>query len=171
MEHGVQGCVLAPPPCSTYSSRRLYTWYKRFSRRTKTSWTPWCTLEENGGGGAGGSNHRRTRPSDVAIVRAAEEDDGRDRGHVRSVWLHHIEGQTLDPVFAHEGDAGGHRHIQRRGSRPGIQPNERVRIPRGERQPQCRPVYRGRSTRTQRMVQLPEVHPRTVRPTERSPRA
>ena len=28
-----------------------------------------------------------------------------------------------------------------------------------------------RSAHTQRMVQLPEVHPRTVRPTERSPRA
>ena len=27
------------------------------------------------------------------------------------------------------------------------------------------------AARTQRMVQLPEVHPRTVRPTERSPRA
>ena len=35
-------------------------------------------------------------------------------------------------------------------------------IPRGKR---------GRPARTQRMVQLPEVHPRTVRPTERSPRA
>ena len=63
------------------------------------------------------------------------------------------------------------RHIQRRGSGPGIQPDERVCIPRGKRQPQCRPVHRGRPAHTQRMVQLPEVHPRTVRPTERSPRA
>ena len=31
--------------------------------------------------------------------------------------------------------------------------------------------HRGRPARTQRMVQLPEVHPRTVRQTERSPRA
>ena len=53
----------------------------------------------------------------------------------------------------------------------GVQPDERVCIPRGERQPKCRPVHRGRPARTQRMVQLPEVHPRTVRPTERSPRA
>ena len=37
--------------------------------------------------------------------------------------------------------------------------------------PQCRPVHRGRPARTQHMVQLPEVHPRTLRPTERSPRA
>ena len=44
-------------------------------------------------------------------------------------------------------------------------------IPRGKRQPQCRPVHRGRPVYTQRMVQLPEVHPRTARPTERSPRA
>ena len=38
-----------------------------------------------------------------------------------------------------------------------VQQYERVCIPRGERQPQCRPVHRGRPT--QRMVQLPEVHP------------
>ena len=43
--------------------------------------------------------------------------------------------------------------------------------PRGERHPQCRPVHRGRPAHTQRMVQLPEVHPQTLRPTERSPRA
>ena len=49
--------------------------------------------------------------------------------------------------------------------------NELVGIPRGECQPQYRPVHRGQSAHTQRMVQLPEVHPRTVRPTERSPRA
>ena len=61
--------------------------------------------------------------------------------------------------------------IQRRGSGPGVQPDERVCIPRGKRQPQCRPVHRGRPAHTQRMVQLPEVHPRTLRPTERSPRA
>ena len=75
-------------------------------------------------------------------------------------------------MFTREGDAGGvHRHIQRRGSGPGVQPDERVCIPRGERQPQCRPVHRGRPAHTQRMVPLPEVHPRSVRPTERSPRA
>ena len=66
-----------------------------------------------------------------------------------------------------------HRHIQPRGSGPGVQPDERVVcIPRRKRQPQRRPVHRGRPAHTQRMVvQLPEVHPRTVRPTERSPRA
>ena len=32
-----------------------------------------------------------------------------------------------------EGDAGVHRHIQRRGSGPGVQPDERVCIPRGKR--------------------------------------
>ena len=36
---------------------------------------------------------------------------------------------------------------------------------------ECRPVHRGRPAHTQRMVQLPEVHPRTVRPIERTPRA
>ena len=75
-------------------------------------------------------------------------------------------------MFTHEGDAGIHRHIQRRGSGPGVQQDERVCIPRGGRQPHCRTVPRGRPAySTQRMVQLPEVHPRTVRPTERSPRA
>ena len=29
-------------------------------------------------------------------------------------------------MFTHEGDAGVHRYIQRRGSGPGVQPNERV---------------------------------------------
>ena len=74
-------------------------------------------------------------------------------------------------MFTREGDVGVHRHIQRRGSGPGVQPDERVCTPRGKRQPQCQPVHRGRPAHTQRMVQLPEVHPRTVRPTERSPRA
>ena len=74
-------------------------------------------------------------------------------------------------MFTREGDAGVPHHIQRRGSGPGIQPDERVCIPRGKRQPQYRTLHRGRRARTQRMVQLPEVHPRTVRPTERSPRA
>ena len=74
-------------------------------------------------------------------------------------------------MFTREGDAGVHRHIQRRGSGPGVQPDERVCMPRGNRQPQCRPVHRGRPAHTQRVVKLPEVHPRTVRPTERSPRA
>ena len=51
----------------------------------------------------------------------------------------------------------------------GAQPNERFRIPRGERQPQCRLVHRSRPAHTQRIVQLLEVHPQAVRPTERSP--
>ena len=74
-------------------------------------------------------------------------------------------------MFTLDGDAGVHHHSQRRGRRPGVQPYERVRIPREDHQPQCRPVHRGRPAHTQRMVQLPEVHPRTVRLTERSPRA
>ena len=50
------------------------------------------------------------------------------------------------------------------------QTNEFVYL--GERQSQCRPVDRGRPAHTQRIwCQLPEVHPQTVRPIERSPRA
>ena len=74
-------------------------------------------------------------------------------------------------MFTCEGDAGVHRHIQRRGSGPGVQPDKRVCISRGKRQPQRRPVHRGRPAHTPCMVQLREVHPRAVRPTERSPRA
>ena len=74
-------------------------------------------------------------------------------------------------MLTRDGGVGVHRHIQCRCSGPGLQPSERVCIPRGERQPQSEPVHRGRPAHTQRMVQLPEVHPRTVRPTECSPRA
>ena len=74
-------------------------------------------------------------------------------------------------MFTRKGDAGVHRHIHRRGSGPGVQTDERVSMPWGKRQSPSQPVHRGRPAPTQRMVQLPEVHPRTVRPTERSPRA
>ena len=50
------------------------------------------------------------------------------------------------------------------------QTNEFVHLE-GNVKPLCRPVHRGRPAHMQRMVQLLEVHPRTVRPTERSPRA
>ena len=55
-------------------------------------------------------------------------------------------------------------------SRPDVQSNEQFCIPRGERRPQHRPVHRGRPTmHSQRKVQLSRVHPRTVRPSGRSP--
>ena len=38
-------------------------------------------------------------------------------------------------------------------------------------QRKCQPANRGQPAHTQRMVQLPEVHPRTVRPNARFPRA
>ena len=47
------------------------------------------------------------------------------------------EAKTETHVFTREGDVGVHRHIQRSGSGPGVQPDERVCIPRGERQSQC----------------------------------
>ena len=46
-------------------------------------------------------------------------------------------------MFTYEGDAGVYRHIQRRGSGSGVQLNKRVRILRGECQPQRRPNHRG----------------------------
>ena len=45
-------------------------------------------------------------------------------------------GQDSDHVLTRKGDAGVHHHFQRRGSGPGVQPDERVRIARGNRQPQ-----------------------------------
>ena len=53
---------------------------------------------------------------------------------------------------SHEGDTAVHRHFQRKGSRSVVKPNERVRIPREERQPKCRSVHRGRPVHTQRMA-------------------
>ena len=88
-----------------------------------------------------------------------------------AIVVHRIGGQDCDHVLTREGDAGVPRHVQCGGSGPGVQPDERVCIPRGKHQPQCRPVHRGRPARTQHMGQLLKVHPRTVRPTERSPRA
>ena len=64
---------------------------------------------------------------------AVEEDDGNDRGCVRGVRPHHIEGQDRDRVFTREADAGVQRYIQRKDSGPGVQPDERVCRPRGER--------------------------------------
>ena len=49
------------------------------------------------------------------------------------------------------------------------QTNEFVYL--GEHQPLQQSVHRGRQAHTQRMVHLPEGHPRTVLPTERPPRA
>ena len=48
-----------------------------------------------------------------------------------------ISEAKTETTFTYEGYTGVHRHIRRRDSGPGVQPNERVRIPRGERQPQC----------------------------------
>ena len=48
-------------------------------------------------------------------------------------------------MFTREGDAGVHRYIQRRGRRPSVQSDERVCIPLGKRQPQCRPDRRIRN--------------------------
>ena len=76
-------------------------------------------------------------------------------------------------MFTHEEDAGVHRHIQRRGSCPGAQQNERVHIYlRGNvNHNGDLSIGANRCIHTQRMVQLPEVHSRAVRPTERSLRA
>ena len=52
-------------------------------------------------------------------------------------------------MLTREGDAVVHRHIQRRGSRPGVQPDKQVGIPRGKCQPQCRPGDDGSTVRSE----------------------
>ena len=103
--------------------------------------------------------------------RSAMWSAGHGENIVRVVCRSRLRSEITDHVFTHEGDVEVHHHIQRRGSRPGVQPNEIVCIPRRERQPQHRPVHRGRPAHTQRMVRLPQVHPRTVRPIKRPLRA
>ena len=133
--------------------------------------------EEKGCGGAGRSNCRRVSlatplwsmlyADDAGVVSQSPEQLRKMMEVIVVVCA--AFGLT---VFKRERDAGVHRHIQRRGSGPGVQPDEGVCIPRGKCQPQCRPAHhRGRPAHTQRMVQLQKVHPRTVRLTERSPRA
>ena len=74
-------------------------------------------------------------------------------------------------TFAYEVYAGVHRHIRRRGRGPGVQLNERVHILRGERQPQCHlSIEVNRRIRNAWCSLEPQVHPRAVGPTERSPR-
>ena len=52
--------------------------------------------------------------------------------------------KMMQSLFTHEGDAEGHHHIQRRGSRSDVQLNERVPIP--ERTSTTTPICPSRST-------------------------
>ena len=92
---------------------------------------------------------------------------------MRGVRPHFIGGQDRDRITTHEGDAGGHRHIAIfRVEAAGQVYNETNEIlyHRGNegRLPR-RSVHRGRLAHAQSIVQLPDLYPRTIRPTERSP--
>ena len=83
---------------------------------------------------------------DAGVVSPSPEQLRKIMGVIAVVWvafglLTVSEAKTEIHVFTHEEDGGVHRHIQRKDSGPGVQPNGRVHIPRGERQPQCRSVY------------------------------
>ena len=105
---------------------------------------------KSGAGAAGGSNRRKASPGDVTLGHAYADDAGvvsQSPEQLRKVvgvtivvcaafGLTVSEAKT-EITFTHEGEAGIHRRIQRRGSKPGVQPIEGVHIPRGERQPQC----------------------------------
>ena len=77
-------------------------------------------------------------------------------------------------MFTREGDVGVHRHIQRRGSGPQMynQTNEFLYLGGNVNHNADLSIDVDRRIRNvSNVVQLPEVHPQTVRPTERSPRA
>ena len=124
---------------------------------------------------------RVTRPSPRVRARAPPVQHLLRGGYKRG--LHAFQGGRR-----HHGRFGTHEEVKGGGGRGKATARESWRrrfgacfmltMPRSsrnqsleQRQPQCRPVDRGRPAHTQRMVQLPEVHPRTVRPIERSPRA
>ena len=132
-----------------------------------------ASKEENGGAGGEGEQPAKCQSYRCRFLGMLYADDavspeklkkimGGDRNRVCGVCAHLIGGQDYDHVFKHVADAGVHHRVQRRGNGPREKTNERVRIPRGECQPQCRPVIRGQPAHTQSMVQLPEVHSQTV---------
>ena len=182
-----QGCVPALLLFNIFFAAVIYLAFTRF-KADKDIMDTLVHLRKKrgrGGGGVGGSNCRRVSPRDAAMgyalrqrcrgrletTRAVEEDDGGDHGRVRGVGLNVSEAKTEIMCLRAKGMPEPTATFSVRGSGPGVQPDERVCIPPEKREPKCRSVHRGRPARTQRMVQLPQIHPRTVRPTERSPRA
>ena len=173
----VRACA---PPVQYLHHGGYKSWPPRVSRQTRHHGRFGIPEEEKGGGG----NCRRVGPGDATLGMLCADDAGvvsQSPEQLRKMMGVNVvvcaafgfivsEAKT-EIMLKREGDAGVHRHSQRRGSGPGVQPDELVCIPQGERQPQCRPVHRGRPAHTQSTVQLPEVHFPTVRPTERSPRA
>ena len=103
-----QGCVLAPLLFNVFFAAVINVASTRFKADKERHHGRFGIPEEEkwGGGGRGKqllesqSSRRRFRTCfmltcwcRLAITRAAEEDDGGDRGRVRGVWPHRIGGQ------------------------------------------------------------------------------
>ena len=107
VERGLrQRCVLAPLLFKIFFTAVINVAYKCFKTDKDTIGALVHLRKKKGAGGVGGSNCRRAGPGDatlghalrlrcrgrLTVARAAEEDDGGDRGRVRGVWPHRIAG-------------------------------------------------------------------------------
>ena len=156
LEQGLcQGCVLAPLLFAIFLVVVINVAYTRFKVDDDIMDALMHLRKKTGSEEAGGDNHGRVCPGDVAfgacfmrlcrsclaIARAADRDVLGYCGRVRGGWLYSIGGHNCDHMITHKWDVGVHRLIRRRGSGLGVQPNKRVRVSRGECQPQCCPAY------------------------------
>ena len=143
VEQGLnQGCVLAPLLFNIFFARVMNVTVTRLTA-DKDIMDALVYLRRKTG--AGGSNRGRASLGDITvgnvlrgrcqshlvIDRAGEEDDRRDRGRVCRVWSRRIGGQYSNHVFTHGRGAAATAIFSVEVAGQSVQPNERLRIPRG----------------------------------------